>query len=105
MTYDSVLEALGEGTRREIVDLLADRPRSVAEIAERVPVSRPAVSQHLKVLADASLVGYRTDGTRHVYHLKPEGLAELRAFVEQFWARALAGFAAHAEGRGRKQRR
>lgn len=107
-TYARALEALGEGTRREIVDLLLDRPRSVGEIADRLPVSRPAVSQHLRVLADASLVGYRVEGTRHVYHLDPGGLAELRAYVERFWARALAGYKAHAEreaGRGRRQRR
>lgn len=95
-----VLEALGDGTRQAILDLLLDGPRSVAQLSEHLPVSRPAVSQHLRVLAEADLVRYTTQGTRHLYHVHPEGLAQLRAYVEQFWARAMAAFEARAsEGR------
>ncbi|HEX6263261.1 MAG TPA: metalloregulator ArsR/SmtB family transcription factor [Actinomycetota bacterium] len=97
MTANQVLEALGDRTRQAILDILLDGPRSVAQLSERLPVSRPAVSQHLRVLAQAGLVGYTTRGTRHLYHVHPEGLAELRAYVEQFWARALAAFEAAAE--------
>ncbi|HEX6208954.1 MAG TPA: metalloregulator ArsR/SmtB family transcription factor [Actinomycetota bacterium] len=97
---NQVLEALGDGTRQAILDILLDGPRSVAQLSERLPVSRPAVSQHLRILARAGLVGYTTRGTRHLYHVHPEGLAELRAYVEQFWARALAAFEARAADEG-----
>lgn len=96
MDTNHALEALGDRTRQAIVDLLLDGPRSVGELSERLPVSRPAVSQHLRVLAEARLVRYTTEGTRHLYRVHPEGLAELRAYVEQFWARALASFEARA---------
>lgn len=106
MNANPVLEALGDRTRQAILDVLLDGPRSVGQLSERLPVSRPAVSQHLRVLADAGLVRYTTRGTRHVYHVHPEGLAELRAYVEQFWARALAGFEARAtEGDEGKEER
>jgi len=95
-----VLEALGDRTRQAILDILLDGPRSVGELSDRLPVSRPAVSQHLRVLAEAGLVRYTTEGTRHLYRVHPEGLAELRAFVEQFWARALAAFEARAADEG-----
>ncbi len=91
------LDALGDGTRRAVVELLAERPRAVGELAERLPVTRPAVSQHLKVLKDAGLVVDRAEGTRRVYRLRPDGIAALRAELDQLWDRALAAFKAAAE--------
>ena len=99
-TYESSLEALADSTRRAIVDLLRERPRSVTELAIRLPVSRPAVSQHLAVLARARLVRHRKEGTRHVYRPDPAGLAPLRAYVERLWDDVLAAFAASEEERG-----
>ena len=93
-THQDVCEALGDATRREILERLRRRPSSVGALADALPVSRPAVSPHLKVLADAGLVGHRTDGTRHVYHLEPAGLEPLRAWLDGFWQDALDGFAA-----------
>ena len=97
--YASVLDALGDGTRRRIVELLGAEPRSVGELAAELPVSRPAVSQHLKVLETAGLVSFRAEGTRHVYALRRDGLAELREWVEAFWDDALGRLAAAAEHR------
>jgi len=71
---------------------LAERPRAVGEIADRLPVSRPAVSQHLKVLKDAGLVAQQPDGTRRIYRLNPTGVAALRDQLDAFWNRALAGY-------------
>jgi DNA-binding transcriptional ArsR family regulator len=85
-------EVLGDPRRRAIVEWLADRPRSVGEIAEQLPISRPAVSQHLKVLKDAGLVTDRAAGTRRVYRLNPAGMAALRDQLETFWNRALEGY-------------
>ena len=96
-TYDEALDALGDSTRRTIVELLRRRPMAVGELAGELPVSRPAVSQHLRVLKEAGLVAERRDGTRRIYRLDPAGLAELRARVEQFWGDALAAFEAAAE--------
>jgi len=93
-TYEAGLDALGDRTRRAIVQHLADRPRSVQELADQLPVSRPAVSQHLKVLKDAGLVAERTAGTRRIYRLNPEGVAALRDQLDTFWNRALAGYEA-----------
>ncbi|MBW8702594.1 HTH-type transcriptional regulator [Streptomyces sp. MBT84] len=86
------LGALGDPTRRAIVERLADRPRAVGELADELPVSRPAVSQHLKVLKSAGLVSERADGTRRIYRLNPAGVAALRDQLETFWNRALAGY-------------
>ncbi|MDQ1479084.1 MAG: hypothetical protein QOE62_4313 [Actinomycetota bacterium] len=86
------MTALGDETRRAIFELLADRPRAVGEIATYLPVSRPAVSQHLKVLKDAGLVVDRPAGTRRIYQLNPEGVAMLREYLDTFWARALVAF-------------
>ena len=83
---------LGDPTRRAIVEHLADRPRAVGELAESLPVSRPAVSQHLKVLKDAGLVTVRTAGTRRIYRLEPAGVAALRDQLDTFWNRALAAY-------------
>jgi DNA-binding transcriptional ArsR family regulator len=85
-------EALGDPTRRAIVACLAERPRAVGELADELPVSRPAVSQHLKVLKDAGLVTDRAAGTRRVYRLSPEGLGALRDQLDAFWSRALDGY-------------
>ena len=85
--------AIGDPSRRRIVRLLAAAPRSVAELARVLPISRPAVSQHLKVLKDAGLVTDRPQGTRRIYQVDPAGLAELRAELEGFWGAALANFA------------
>jgi DNA-binding transcriptional ArsR family regulator len=86
------LTALGEPTRREIFERLAERPRAVAELARELPVSRPAVSQHLKVLKQAHLVSDTPVGTRRVYRVDPDGLAALRADLERFWTQALATY-------------
>ena len=92
-TPDAVCDALGDPTRREILDRLRSGPTSVGALADALPVSRPAVSQHLKVLTTAGLVGHRQDGTRHVYHLDPAGLEPLRAWLDGFWQDALDSFA------------
>ena len=89
--------ALGDPTRRAIFELLADRPRAVGELASDLPVSRPAVSQHLKVLKEAGLVMDRAEGTRRIYRLDPDGLAALRSDLERFWGRALAAYKATVE--------
>ena len=102
MAYEQAINALGDPTRRTILERLADRPRSVGEVARGLPVSRPAVSQHLRVLREAGLVTERRDGTRRVYRVDPEGLADLRAYFDSFWGRALADFKATAEGEGGK---
>jgi DNA-binding transcriptional ArsR family regulator len=86
------LTALDEPTRRAIFERLADRPRAVGELASELPVSRPAVSQHLKVLKDARLVIDRRAGNRRIYQLDPEGLAALRAELDRFWSKALATY-------------
>ena len=86
------MSALGDATRRAIFELLAERPRPVGELALELPVTRPAVSQHLKVLKDAGLVIDRQEGTRRLYQLNPEGVGALRAYFDQFWNRALTAF-------------
>jgi DNA-binding transcriptional ArsR family regulator len=86
------LTALGDPTRRTIFERLADRPRAVGELARDLPVSRPAVSQHLRVLKDAGLVIDRPAGARRIYQLDPDGLGALRAYLEQYWTRALAAY-------------
>ena len=85
-------EALGDPSRLAIVQCLAERPRAVGELADELPISRPAVSQHLKVLKSAGLVTDRADGTRRVYRLNPAGVAALRDQLDTFWRRALEGF-------------
>lgn len=89
--------ALADGTRRSIVERLAHGPAAVGELARELPVSRPAVSQHLKVLKSAGLVRDRAAGTRRVYQLDPTGLEALRAELDRFWAQALASYAAVVE--------
>jgi DNA-binding transcriptional ArsR family regulator len=89
--------ALGDPTRRAIFERLAERPRAVGELARELPGSRPAVSQHLRVLKEARLVTERPEGTRRIYRLDPVGLGALRADLERFWDRALAGYKAVVE--------
>ena len=89
--------ALGDPTRRAIFARVAARPAAVGELARGLPVSRPAVSQHLKVLKEAGLVADRPEGTRRVYYIDPDGLGALRRWLDQFWDEALAAFAAEVE--------
>jgi DNA-binding transcriptional ArsR family regulator len=89
--------ALGDPTRRAIFERLAEHPQAVGELAGELPVSRPAVSQHLKVLKDAGLVVDRRAGNRRIYQLDPDGVGVLRAYLDQFWNRALAAYKAAAE--------
>lgn len=91
------LTALADPTRRAVFERLRGGPRSVGELAAGLPVTRPAVSQHLRVLREAGLVSERRSGTRRLYRIEPGGLAELRRYVERFWDDALAAFAAAAE--------
>jgi DNA-binding transcriptional ArsR family regulator len=89
--------ALGSGTRREVLARVADHPCSVAEIARELPVSRPAVSQHLRILTDAGLVRCRTKGRHNIYEASLDGLDGVRAELERFWTQALANFKQVAE--------
>ena len=89
--------ALADPTRRQIFERLAQRMRSVGELADGLPVTRPAVSQHLKVLAQAGLVTHERDGARRVYRIDPRGLEMMRAYLDRFWDRALAAFKAEVE--------
>jgi DNA-binding transcriptional ArsR family regulator len=97
VAYGVAIGALGDPTRRAIFEQLRSGPRAVGEIASELPVSRPAVSQHLRVLKDAGLVTERREGTRRLYRLDPEGLAEVRGYFDRFWTAALADFKAAAE--------
>lgn len=101
MTYDSVLTAMSDPTRRAVLEMLREGPRSVADIARELPVSRPAVSQHLKVLKQADLVFERRDGARRLYEVDAAGLEALKSYLEIFWADTLAEFKSVAD-RGRK---
>ncbi len=97
MAYQSALVALADPTRRSVFERLLDGPQPVGRIARGMPVSRPAVSQHLKVLKEAGLVRDRAEGARRVYCIDPHGLAAVRRYLDQFWDQALASFAAEAE--------
>jgi DNA-binding transcriptional ArsR family regulator len=99
-TNSHPLDALGDPTRRQVFELLRGGPRSVGELADELPVSRPAVSQHLRVLEDAGLVVHTKQGTRHLYELDSSGVRTLRDWVDGFWDEALARFKATAESRG-----
>lgn len=100
MSQDLQFEALGDGTRRSIFEGLRSGPRSVGEIADQLPVSRPAVSQHLRILLDAGLVTVETSGTRRLYSIDPNGVGSLRQFVETMWDEALTRFEAAAKQQG-----
>jgi DNA-binding transcriptional ArsR family regulator len=102
VTNGSRLEALGDPTRRAIFELLRAGPRAVGDLARELPVSRPAVSQHLRVLKDAGLVTERRDGTRRLYRVDPQGVDGLRAYFDAFWADVLASFKAAADDEQRR---
>ncbi|TAL32892.1 MAG: ArsR family transcriptional regulator [Phenylobacterium sp.] len=97
MTNARAFAALSDPTRRQVFERLSDGPRAVGELAYGLPVSRPAVSQHLKVLKEAGLVTDRAEGTRRVYQIDPHGLGQIRAWFDRFWDQALTAFAAEAE--------
>ena len=92
-TYQAIATALGDPTRLAIVERLSVRPQAVGELAADLPVSRPAVSLHLKVLKEAGLVQDRRAGTRRIYQLDPDGLQAMRTFLDRLWNRALTSFA------------
>jgi DNA-binding transcriptional ArsR family regulator len=98
------LAALGDATRRQVFERLRSGPRSVGEIAQGMDVSRPAVSQHLKVLREARLVVNRAEGTRRLYAVDPRGVEALRGWLERFWDEALSAFKAAAEREATKER-
>ena len=100
VTAARVFDAMGDPTRRQVLELLRDGERAVVELAAELPVSRPAVSQHLRVLKGAGLVTERREGTRHLYRVDPEGLAILRTYLERMWDDSLAAFKAAAEQDG-----
>ena len=101
-TYGTALHALADETRRLVFERLRAGPRPVGELAKSLPVSRPAVSQHLRVLKEAKLVRERREGTRRVYSVDPEGLVTLRDYLDGYWGEVLAAFksAAEREARG-----
>ena len=97
MTYATAFDALSDPRRREIVARLRAGPRCVADLARTLPVSRPAVSQHLRVLRDAGLVRVNQNGTRRLYSLAPDGVADLRRYLDELWTDALTAYARAAE--------
>lgn len=99
------LDALGDPTRRAIFERLADGPLAVVDIAKKLPISRPAVSQHLKVLKDAGLVRDRAEGTRRLYQIDPKGLEMLRSYFDRFWTDALDAFRRAAEETYKEKKR
>ena len=98
MAYQ-VMTALADPMRQEILEKLRAGPRPVGEIAAGMPISRPAVSQHLKVLKDSGLVAETRQGTRHYFAIAPGGIGELRAYLDSLWSDALTAFARHAESK------
>jgi DNA-binding transcriptional ArsR family regulator len=101
---NAALSALADPTRRAVFERLAQGPRAVGELAQGLPVSRPAVSQHLKVLKNAGLVADKSEGARRVYSVDPGGLGTVRGWLDQFWDRTLEAFKAEAEAAARKKR-
>ena len=97
MAYSNAFAALADPMRRSVFERLMDGPQPVGRLALGLPVSRPAVSQHLKVLKEAGLVTDRAEGTRRVYCIDPQGLAQIRRYLDQFWTEALDAFAAEVE--------
>jgi len=100
MAYQNAFAALSDPTRRAVFERLIDGSQPVGQIARGMPVSRPAVSQHLKVLKEAGLVTDRAEGTRRVYSIDPNGLGTLRRYLDQFWELTLEAFAAEVEKDG-----
>jgi DNA-binding transcriptional ArsR family regulator len=95
--YNSALQALGDPTRLAVFEQIARRPRAVGELAQELPVTRPAVSQHLKVLKEAGLVTDRAEGARRIYHVNPSGVEAIRHWLDGFWDEALVAFKQAAE--------
>jgi DNA-binding transcriptional ArsR family regulator len=102
MAYSNAFAALADPTRRQVFERLAGGPKPVGELARGLPVSRPAVSQHLKVLKEAGLVRDEAQGARRIYQIDPEGLGALRAWLDRFWTDALDAFKAEVERSGDK---
>jgi DNA-binding transcriptional ArsR family regulator len=105
MAYDSALAALADPTRRRVFESLRGGAKSVGRIAQTMPVSRPAVSQHLRVLKDAGLVREEQDGTRRLYSIDPRGLGPLRRWLDQFWDEALDAFQAEVDRQSPSRKR
>jgi DNA-binding transcriptional ArsR family regulator len=97
MTYEIAFAALADPSRRAVFERLKAGPRAVGDIARGMPVSRPAVSQHLKALKDAGLVGDRAEGARRIYFIDPKGLAAIRRWLDEFWDEALAAYQREVE--------
>ena len=104
MAYERAFAALADPSRRRVFERLRAGPLSVGAVAKGLPVSRPAVSQHLKVLKEAGLVTDHAEGTRRVYSIDPQGLAAVRSWLDQFWEDALAGFQAEAERKSKTKK-
>ena len=105
-TYqEAQLDALGDATRRAILKQLLDGPVSVGELAEKFPMSRPAISQHLKILKDAELVLDRAEGNRRLYQINSEGFDSLRDYFDQFWTQALHAFKRKVEQNAKRKRK
>jgi DNA-binding transcriptional ArsR family regulator len=100
VAYQAAFIALADPTRRQVFERLRDGPKPVGIIAAQMPVSRPAVSQHLSILKKAGLVADRAEGTRRVYYIDPQGLASIRIWLDQFWGDALTAFKAELEKEG-----
>jgi DNA-binding transcriptional ArsR family regulator len=98
MVYGKALDCLSDPTRRRVFERLRSGPKSVGVLARGMPVSRPAVSQHLRALKDAGLVGDRAEGTRRIYYIDPHGLGGLRRWLDSFWDEALLAFKEGLEG-------
>jgi DNA-binding transcriptional ArsR family regulator len=98
--HRDALDALGDANRRAIVEILSDGGRSVREIADQLPISRPAVSRHLRLLKDAGLVSDQAEGTRHIYELRAEGIEAVRQYFAEVWDQAIARYRIVAENVG-----
>ena len=105
MAYGNALSALADPTRRLVFERLKSGPQAVGAIARGLPVSRPAVSQHLKILKEAGLVTDRPEGTRRLYFIDPHGLGALRGWLDQFWDQALTAFQSEVERPAKKEER
>ena len=105
MAYESALTALADPTRRAIVEVLRDAPQPVGNLAGRFPISRPAISQHLRVLSEAGLVEADAQGARRIYRLSPDGFGSLRRYLDTLWDDALAAYARAAQTHAREQAR
>jgi DNA-binding transcriptional ArsR family regulator len=103
VAYADVLTALADPTRRQLLETLRQRPRTVGELAKGRPISRPAVSQHLRILEGAKLVGVEPQGNRRVYSIRRDGLDDLRRYLDGFWGEVLAAYGAEIERRSKRK--